>query len=251
MALPIIDARVHVSRSLAPWPEVKQVLREAGVDTALVSAHPESPELSDDRRLPLDVAGTDGPYAALYVGGNPYAGHRRGRITVPTDLERFHAVHIRCFLSPSLDFGGATTSAQWDPDSLRDAVERDDLGELIDAARQHDMPVWLIEHFPVTIGLIERFPDTRFVIPRMGAMNGGSAVVINALAGHTHVCFDTSCGELHESMIERIGHTRILLASGYPFNAPSDALEQVGALKLPDEQIAAIAGGNLLGLISR
>ncbi len=251
MALPIIDARVHVSRTISPWPEVREHLRAAAVDTALLSAHPESPQLSDDVALPLDVAGPEGPYAAYYVGGNPFSGHRRGPITVPDDLPRYSALHIRCFLSPSLDFGGSTSSAQWDPESLRAAVEREDLGELLDAARQLAMPVWLIEHFPVTLALVERFPQVRFVIPKMGAMNGGTAQVLNVLAGHSHICFDTSCGELHESIVRRIGHTRILLASGHPFNDPAEALEQVCSMSLPDEQIAAIAGGNLLELIER
>ncbi len=251
MALPIIDARVHISRSTTPWAGVREVLRKAGVDTALVSAHPESPQLSDDLALPLDVAGEDGPYAACYVGGNPYAGHRRGPINVPGNLASYHAVHIRCFLSPSLDFGGATTSAQWDPESLEEAVGRDDIAELLDAAQQLEMPVWLIEHFPITLALIERFPEVRFVIPKMGAMNGGSAAVLNALAPQAHILFDSSCGELQESIVERIGFRRIMLASGYPFNEPSEALEQLCSLDLPDEQIAAIAGGNLLELIDR
>ncbi len=249
MALPIIDARVHVSRTKAPWPRVRDVLHKAGVDTALLSAHPDSPQLSDDIALPLDAAGDGGAYAAYYAGGNPFAGHRRGRLQIPDDLDRYHAVHIRCFLSPSLDFGGATTSAQWDPDELEQAVQREDLGELIDAAAQLEMPVWLIEHFPVTLGLIERFPGVRFVIPKMGAMNGGTAAVLNALAEYSHICFDTSCGEVHESIVSRLGYRRILLASGYPFNEPSDALKQVCSMDLPDEQIGAIAGGNLLDLI--
>ncbi|MGC9319643.1 MAG: amidohydrolase family protein [Armatimonadota bacterium] len=249
MALPIIDARVHIARGISPWSDAREVLRRAGVDTAMLTAHPESTQLDDDITLPLSAAGEDGPYAAYYVGGNPYEGYRRGRISVPRDLERWEAVHIRCFLSPSLDFGGATTAAQWEPDRLREIVEREDLGDLLAAAAQREMPVWLTEHFPVTLELIERYPDVRFVIPKMGAMNGGTAQVLNALAPYTHICFDTSCGELQESIVERIGYTRILFASGYPFNEPSEALDQLGALKLSDEEIGAIAGGNLLELI--
>lgn len=249
MALPIIDARVHVSRSTTPWPKVKEVLRKAGVDTALLSMHPESPQPEHDMTLPRDVSGKDGPYAAYYVGGNPFEGYRSGPVTIPSDFDRYRALHIRSYLSPSLDFGGATTSAHWDTESLEAAVGREDLGAIIDAARQRDMPVWLIEHFPVTLGLIERFPDVRFVIPKMGAMNGGAAAVINALAGHAHICFDTSCGEIQESIVEKIGFRRILFASGYPFNEPSDALDQLCSMDLVDEKIEAMAGGNFLELI--
>jgi len=249
MVLPIIDARVHVSRTIAPWPKAREALRVAGIDSALLTAHPDGSQLSDDITLPLDVAGADGPWAAYYVGGNPFSGQRRGRIIIPPTLARYHALHIRCFLSPSLDFGAATTAAQWEPDSLQAAVERDDLSAIIDAAHGLGMPVWLTEHFPVTLGLIDRFPHVRFVIPKMGAMNGGSAQVLNALAEHSQVLFDTSCGELHESIVKRIGHERVLLASGYPFNDPSEALDQVGHLDLPDDQIAAIAGGNVLALL--
>ena len=251
MILPILDACVYISRTIAPWPRARETLRRAGIDSALLTAHPESPQLSDDISLPLDVAGPEGPWAAFYVGGNPYAGHRRGRIIIPRDLDRYHALHIRCFLSPSLDFGGATTSAQWEPDELRAAVEREDLSELLEAAQRLGMPVWLIEHFPVTLSLIDRFPQVRFVIPKMGAMNGGSSQVINALADYDNVFFDTSCGELHESIVRRLGAERILLASGYPFNDPAEALNQVGRLDLPDDDIVAIAGGNLLKLLNR
>jgi hypothetical protein len=249
MATPIIDARVHVSRSTYPWPKVSDVLRRAGIDSALLSMHPESDRPEHDMTLPRDVAAEDGPWAAFYVGGLPFEGYRRGPVEVPDDFDRYSAVHIRSFLSPSLDFGGATTSASWDAESLEEAVGRDDLGAIIDAARQRDMPVWLIEHFPVTLGLIERFPDVRFVIPKMGAMNGGSAAVINALAGHAHICFDTSHGEIHESIVKRIGFRRIIFASGYPFNEPSDALDQLCSMSLHDEEIGAMAGGNFLELI--
>ncbi len=249
MALPIIDARVHVSRTIAEWPRAREALRRAGIDTALLTAHPESPQLSDDITLPLDVAGPTGPWAAFYVGGNPFSGHRHGPITIPKTLARYRALHIRCFLSPSLDFGGATTSSMWEPDELAAAVGREDLGALIESAHALGMPVWLTEHFPVTLGLVERFPEVRFVIPRMGAMNGGAAHVINALANHDNVYFDTACGELHEAVVRRIGAERILFASGYPYNDPAEALDQVGHLDLPDDDIAAIAGGNLLGLL--
>jgi len=251
MALPIIDARVHVSRNTAPWPKVREVLRKAGVDSALLSMHPESSQPDHDRTLPRDVAAEDGPWAAYYVGGLPFEGYRLGPAEIPSDFDRYSAVHIRSFLSPSLDFGGATTSATWDAERLEELVGREDLGAIIDAARQRDMPVWLIEHFPVTVGLIERFPDVRFVIPKMGAMNGGSAAVINALASHAHICFDTSCGELHESIVKRIGFRRILFASGYPFNEPSEALDQLCSMSLHDDEIAAMAGGNFLELIGQ
>lgn len=251
MILPILDACVYVSRTIAPWPRAREELRRAGIDSALLTAHPGSPQLSDDISLPLDVAGPEGPWAAFYVGGNPYAGHRRGPITIPRDFERYHALHIRCFLSPSLDFGGATTSAQWELEDLQAVVEREDLNELLEAAQRREMPVWLIEHFPVTLSLIDRFPEVRFIIPKMGAMNGGTSQVLNAFADYDNVFFDTSCGELHESIVRRLGAERILLASGYPFNDPAEALDQVGRLDLPDDDIIAIAGANLLKLLGR
>lgn len=251
MAIPIIDARVHVSRSIAQWPRVQEVLRRAGVDTALVSAHPESPQMSDDTALPLDLAGKDGPFPALYVGGNPFSGYRHGPIEIPNNFERYRAIQLRCFLSPSLDFGGAASSAHWDPERLEEAVSREDLARLFAAAHERCMPVWLTEHFPVTLELIARYPDICFVIPKMGAMNGGTAAVLNALADYSHICFDTACGELHESIVKRIGYKRILFASGYPYNDPAEALEQVCSLDLPDEEIGDIAGGNLLELLNR
>ena len=250
MALPIIDARVHVSRTTHPWPQVREVLRRAGVDTALLTAHPDSPQLSDDVGLPLDVAEPDGPYAAYYLGGNPFSGHRRGPVRVPAEFERYRALHIRCFLSPSLDFGGAVTTAQWDPESLEEAIGRKDLAEIMDAAGMLRMPVWITEHFPITLAMIATFRDCRFVIPSMGEMSGGTATVLNALAEEERVYFDTSGGDLHESIVKRVGYQRILLASGYPFGDPAKCLDQLSALDLPDEQIAAMAGGNLLELLA-
>jgi len=250
MVLPIIDARVHLSRSTHPWAQAQQALRAAGIDSALVTAHPDSPQLSDDLGLPLDIATPDGPWAAYYLGGNPFAGYRRGPVRIPSDFGRYQALHIRCFLSPSLDFGAATTSSFWDPERTEEALTHEGLAEIIEAAHARGMPIWLTEHFPITLALIDRFPEVRWVIPKMGAMNGGSAAVLNALAERENVLFDTALGDVHESVVRRLGHERILLASGYPFNEPAWALDQVGRLDLPDDQIAAIAGGNLLGLLS-
>ena len=111
MALPIIDARVHVGRTQTTYQQVRRALAQAGVDTALLCAEPESPQLSDDVTLPLDLARPDGPYACYYVGGNPFGGHRRGEMKVPRNFERYSALYLHCFLSPSHDFGGAVTSA--------------------------------------------------------------------------------------------------------------------------------------------
>lgn len=249
MALPIIDARVHVSRSIHPWAQAERALRAAGIDSALLTAHPDSPQLSDDLSLPLDLATPQGPWPAYYLGGNPFAGYRRGPVRIPPNFDRYRALHIRCFLSPSLDFGAATTAAQWDPERIDQALAHPGLAEIIETAGRLGMPIWLTEHFPVTVALIDHFPEVRWVIPKMGAMNGGSARVVNALAEREEVYFDTALGDLHESVVRRLGYQRILLASGYPFNDPAVALDQVGHLDLPDEEIAAIAGGNLLGML--
>ncbi len=250
MVLPIIDARVHLSRSTYPWAQAQRVLQAAGIDTALVTAHPDSPQLSDDLTLPLDLASPNGPWAAYYLGGNPFAGYRRGPVRLPANFAHYHALHIRSFLSPSLDFGATTTAALWDPQRLEEALAHEGLAEIIAAAQACGMPVWLTEHFPVTLALVERFSSVRWVIPKMGAMNGGSAAVINALAENSNVYFDTALGDVHESVVRRLGYRRILFASGYPFGEPAAALDQVGRLALPDEQIAALAGGNLLELLA-
>jgi len=251
MALPIIDARVHVSRTSSNWAKAREALRRAGADTALLSAHPESPRLSDDLRLPLDVAGDDGPYPVYYLGGNPFNGHLRGQAKVPPNFDRYRALQIRCFLSPSPDFGGAVTSANWDPEALDALLGREDLAAFITRAGELGMPIWLVEHFPLTLNIIDRYPEQIFVIPKMGQMNGGTTQVLKALGDAENVYFDTSLGELHESIIKRVGYERVLLASGYPFNEPRECLDQVSALNLPDEQIEAIMGGNVLRLLQR
>jgi len=251
MVLPIIDARVHVGRTQTTYPQARRELQRAGVDTALLCADPQSPQLSDDVSLPLDLARPEGPYACYYVGGNPCGGHRRGAIRIPHNLDRYSALYLHCFLSPSHDFGGAVTTADWDPGSLRQTVEREDLAQLLHRAADLGTPTWLCEHFPITLSLIERFPDNVFVIPKMGQMNGGTAPVINALADNENVCFDTAGGEVHEALVKRLGHQRVLFASGYPYDEPRRCLDMVSALDLPDEQIGAVMGGNLLTLIRR
>ncbi len=251
MATPIIDARVHVGRTQSTYPQAQRALQHAGIDTALLCAQPESPQLSDDVAFPLDLARPEGPYACYYVGGNPFGGYRRGEIRIPHNFDRYSALYVHCFLSASHDFGGAVTSAEWDPDSLRQAVEREDLAQLLRRAAEVGMPTWLCEHFPITLSLIERFPDNVFVIPRMGQMNGGAATVINALHANNNVCFDTAGGEVHEAVVKRLGYERVLFASGYPYDEPRRCLDMVSALDLADEQIEAIMGGNLLRLIQR
>ena len=49
--------------------------------------------------------------------------------------------------------------------------------------------------------------------------------------------------------MKRVGYERVLFASGYPYDEPRRCLDMISALDLPDEQIEAIMGGNLLRLI--
>jgi hypothetical protein len=245
MAEPIvIDSHVHVGRTHARWEETRPRLHAAGIDAALLTADPDSPNLDDERALPAALSRPEGPYALWYIGGDPFSGIRRGRPPVPPGLNDYHGVEWHCYFSRGFDYGSsddidaAATAQELDSATAREA------SGVIEAIIAAGLPIRLTENLPTTLALIDRYPDGRFIIPHMGLRNGGTSRVMNALADNPNVYFDTSVVEPNEGMVGRVGWERVLFGSDAPTGDPAWAIRQVRELNLPPEQIAGILGAN-------
>lgn len=244
-----VDAHVYVGRNESRWQTTRPELEALGIDTAVLSADPESFDLAGDRTLPGDLSRRGGPYGLWYIGGTPFAGHSRGPADLPRRLGECDGIDLHCFFSDGYDYGSSDEVAAAATRELLDSfVGRESLAALAEAVAA-GLPLRLTESLPVTLALVERFPEATFVIPHMGLRNGGSSRVLNALADKPRVHFDTSAVELNEGMVEKVGPHRVIFASGTPQGDASRALHQVRALQIPPADITRILGENALRLL--
>ena len=241
----IIDAHVLVGRNESRWQTTWPALDALGIDTAVLSADPESYDLAGDRTLPGDLSRRDGPYGLWYIGGAPFSGIQQGAPTLPRDIRDFQGIDWHCYFSDRYDYGStadeesiATAAQTLDSREAQPALAT--LAELAGAG----LPIRITETFPVTVAIISRFPEAVFVVPHMGNRSGGVARVLNALAASPNVYFDTSGIEPNEGMVGTVGASRVVFASGAPHADPSRALRVVRALELPPADVQRILGEN-------
>ncbi len=252
MAEPItIDSHVHVGRTHARWAETLPLLEAAGIDAAVLSADPDSPNLDDERDLPAALSARDGPYALWYIGGDPVSGIRRGPPPLPRDLDGYRGVEWHCYFSEAFDYGSSDDLAAATAAELLQSSDSLPALEALEALVARGLPVRLTENLPTTLALIERCPDGRFIIPHMGLRNGGTSRVLNALASNANVYFDTSVVEPNEGMVERVGWQRVLFGSDAPTGDPARAIRRVRELNIPPQQVQAILGENAQRLLER
>jgi hypothetical protein len=245
----ILDAHMHLGRSHLPLAEARRLLKEAGIAGAAVFADPESRDLPGDNRYALEAAGS-GPllFPFFYVGGNPYSGTRAaGPLPSPSALDGYRGIKWHCAFTPEHDGGGGPLGMSLDEADR--AVASPEVAALMARAARDRLPVCLEEHFDLTVRFVARYPDVTFVIPHMGMLNGGTRAVLQAFAGSSNVCFDTSLAVPDAGTIRALGPARILFGSDHPYGDPGSALRRVRGLGLAPDEAAAVLGGNLLRLL--
>jgi len=247
----VIDSHVHVGRNHARWEETRPGLEALGIESAVLAADPEAYNIDGDAALPGDLSGPGGPYGLWYIGGNPFGGIRRGPARLPRDLSDFQGVEWHCYFSQGFDYGGSDELAAAAAVSLLESEAARPALEALEAVVAARLPVRVTEALPVTLALIERHPEATWVIPHMGLCNGGTARVMNALAGSPRVLFDTSIVELNEALVRRVGAERVLFGSDAPMGDAGWSLRGVRGLDLPPGQIAALLGENARKLFGR
>jgi hypothetical protein len=247
-----VDSHVHVGRHL-PMDAWQRRIAQVGVDRAVVFADPETDDLARDEAFVLEFAARHGHVPFYYHGGLAYSTNRPfRRITPPRDLSRYRGVKWHCWWTPAHDLGGGPLALR--PAEIEREVESAPFRELMAALAHAKRPMIFEEHFDVTRAVVERYPDVAIIIPHLGLLNGGTGRVLTAFAPYPNVSFDTSLGPLTRAVVERVGAGRLLAASDFPYGDPGDVRRQVERLGLPEDQAAAILGGNvarLCGLAAR
>ncbi|MGQ9732341.1 MAG: amidohydrolase family protein [Candidatus Zipacnadales bacterium] len=247
----IIDSHVHVGRNENRWERIRPLLERVGIDTAVLSADPESYDLIGDRSIGGDLARPGGPYGLWYIGGNPFGGYRRAVPLLPPRLSDYDGVEWHCYFTESYDYGRTDEVAFASAQEFLNSSEAQKALEALEIIVACGLPIRLTESFGFTLALAERFAQAIFIIPHMGLRNGGVSRVLNTLADRPHVYFDTSIVEPNEGMVERVGFRRVLLGSDIPTGDPARAVRDVRNLNLAHEKINAILGENARRLFER
>jgi len=238
----IIDSHVHVGRNESRWETIRPTLEAVGIDTAVLSADPESYDLRGDRGIGGDLARPGGPFGLWYIGGDPFAGYRLSDSLLPRSLDDYDGVDWHCWFSDAHDYGSSDTLAE--AQALLDSTEARRALEAIEAIFDAGLPLRLTESLPFMLALIERFPTGTFIIPHLGLRNGGCSRVLNALTDNPRVHFDTSVVQPNEGMVRTVGAHRVLFGSDVPTGDAARALRDVRTLGLPPREIVAILGEN-------
>src|SRR5258708_35479292 len=91
------------------------------------------------------------------------------------------------------------------------------------------------EHFEVTKEFVRRYPDVRLIIPHMGMLNGGQERVQAQFRDYPNIHFDTSLGQVKESIVQSLGASRLLYGCDYTYGMPGDNMRSEQRLQICEE----------------
>ena len=245
----IIDAHVHIGRYHLPIEEIQALLKAAGINRAVVFADPESNDMVNDSLYALEAARCVGYYAFYYYGGNAYRGQRPyDRLPVPDNLDQYNGIKWHCWFSPAHD-GGLRYSYPIDMDDVRRQMDAPDFQAVMQAIQNLNFAMTFEEHFEVTCEFVRRYPDVTLIIPHMGMLNGGQQRVQEHFRNYPNIHFDTSLGQVNETIASTLGASRLLYGCDYPYGLPADNLRRVQRLQIPNEEKELVLSGNIRRLV--
>jgi len=245
----IIDAHVHIGRYHLPIEQIGALLKAEGISRAVVFADPESDVMVEDSTYVLEAARQLGYYPFYYYGGNAYSGDRPyDRLPVPDNLNQYSGIKWHCWFSPAHD-GGLRYSYPIDMDNVRRQMDAPDFQAVMAAIQELKFVMTFEEHFEVTCEFVRRYPDVSLIIPHMGMLNGGQERVQAQFRDHPNIHFDTSLGQVNETIVQTLGASRLLYGCDYPYGWPGDNLRRVQRLKIPEDEKELILGGNVRRLV--
>ena len=245
----IIDAHVHIGRYHLPIEQIDALLKAEGISRAVVFADPESDVMVEDSIYVLEAARQLGYYPFYYYGGNAYSGERPyDRLPVPDNLNQYSGIKWHCWFSPAHD-GGLRYSYPIDMDNVRRQMDAPDFQAVMAAIQELKFVMTFEEHFEVTCEFVRRYPDVSLIIPHMGMLNGGQERVQAQFRDHPNIHFDTSLGQVNETIVQTLGASRLLYGCDYPYGWPGDNLRRVQRLKIPEDEKELILGGNVRRLV--
>jgi len=134
-------------------------------------------------------------------------------------------------------------------DNVRRQMDAPDFQAIMAAIQALNFPMTFEEHFEVTCEFVRRYPDVTLIIPHMGMLNGGQERVQAQFRDNPKIHFDTSLGQVNETIVETLGASRLLYGCDYPYGSPADNLRRVQRLKIPEEEKELMLGGNVKRLV--
>jgi hypothetical protein len=245
----IIDAHVHIGRYHLPIEHIDALLKRAGISRAVVFADPESNDMVEDSSYVLEAAQRLGYYPFYYYGGNAYSGQRPyDELPVPDNLNQYKGIKWHCWFSPAHD-GGLRYSYPIDMDNVRRQMDAPDFRAVMAAIQALRFPMTFEEHFEITREFVRRYPDVTLIIPHMGMLNGGQERVQAEFQDKPNIHFDTSLGQVNETIVQTLGASRLLYGCDYPYGMPGENLRHVQRLRISEEEKELILGGNVRRLL--
>lgn len=244
----LIDAHVSVDRHRYPVEKALHVLGKARILKAVIFADAHAESLEEQNRYVFEQGRERGLYPFYYIGGNPFTDTRPDALEVPDNIGEYAGIRWHRWVGEGIDREGRFDGSELD--WALSLMESSEFESVVSAAAHYSLPVILEESFAVTLELVQRFPSLDFIIPHLGAQNGGQTNILRALWDTPNVYFDTSLSLLDEAMLGRLGTERILFGSGYPYSDPEAELDKIDRLPVPEEAKEGIYGDNLASLLS-
>lgn len=131
--------------------------------------------------------------------------------------------------------------------------------EVMEAARSFTIPVLYDPRGDTTtVELVLReYPDVALIVPHIGSFGGdwgAQVALIDKLRRYPNLFVDSSGVQYFDLLVDVVrqgGPERLIFGSDGPFLHPGVELTKVRMLRLPPEQFAMVAGGNIARLCRR
>lgn len=244
----IVDAHVNVDSQRFPIEVTLEVLHNARIASAVIFADPEAADIAEQNRYVLQVAREHGLYPFYYLGGNPWTDTRPDSLEVPSNLEDYAGIRWHRWIGEDIDLHGIPNHSEleWTIQLMESA----EFEAVVAGAAYYNLPVIVEESLAVTVEFATRFPSLDFIIPYLGARNGGQANILRALWDQPNVYFSTGLSFIEEATLSRVGVERMLFSSGYPYGNPETELDKIDRLPIPEDAKEGMYGDNLVSLLS-
>lgn len=239
---PIIDAQVRIGASRDVTLTAETVLasmEEYGIDISLISPSEAQVVVDNDEgnRAVAAAAALSGGRLLPYAVANPWLGADRARDTLARARD---GGAVALFLDPSLQ--------GFDPfDGLVDP--------LLDFAAEEGWFVYVRSGTPphatplVIASVARRYPDTKFILGRMGATDFWTDVIEalqyapNMYGETVYNAWDLILNVVRET--EGVGSERVVFGSDSPYATQRFEIDRMRAWPIPDEEKSLVLGGTI------
>ncbi len=239
----IIDSHIHCGKDL-PFRIISPLLKKAGIDGACVFAPVE------------DIYDRYDPY---FTDTPEWKIHRKEANRYLLKLSQTEA-NIFPYLFVWNDFDYDELSFEYKGIKWHRHVDEPvynykdkRCSEIIDRISKLKLPIVFEESLENTLFFVnELATDANIIIPHLGMLNGGFySIDASGIWRKDNVYADTALAPLQHirDFINKYGSAKLFFGSDFPFGEPGRELQKIQALHLPEEEKAAIMGGNILRML--